>query len=69
MGYFAEQALDLLNPDLTIEEQLQKDFPGESIGTLRNLAGAFQFQGTTPTRRSDRSPAARRRGSCSRTCC
>ncbi len=45
MGYFAQQALDLLQPDLTIEEQLQKDFPNESIGVLRNLAGAFQFSG------------------------
>jgi ATPase subunit of ABC transporter with duplicated ATPase domains len=45
MGYFAQQALDLLDPDLTIEEQLQHDFPHESIGVLRNLAGAFQFSG------------------------
>jgi len=45
MGYFAQQSLDLLDPDLTIEEQLQKDFPNESIGVLRNLAGAFQFSG------------------------
>jgi ATPase subunit of ABC transporter with duplicated ATPase domains len=45
MGYFAQQALDLLDPDLTIEEQLQKDFPQESPGVLRNLAGAFQFSG------------------------
>ena len=45
MGYFAQQALDLLNPDLTIAEQLQHDFPHESIGALRNLAGAFQFSG------------------------
>ena len=45
MGYFAQQALDLLDPDLTIEEQLQKDFPQESIGALRSLAGAFQFSG------------------------
>src|SRR5690349_8315246 len=45
LGYFAQQALDLLDPDLTIEEQLQKDFPHESIGALRNLAGAFQFSG------------------------
>ena len=45
MGYFAQQALDLLDPDLTIEEQLQKDFPNESLGVLRNLAGAFQFSG------------------------
>src|SRR5204862_2424806 len=45
MGYFSQQALDVLNPDLTIEEQLQHDFPHESIGALRNLAGAFQFSG------------------------
>ena len=45
MGYFAQQALELLDPDLTIDEQLQRDFPRESIGSLRNLAGAFQFSG------------------------
>ncbi|TAK17013.1 MAG: ABC-F family ATP-binding cassette domain-containing protein [Acidobacteria bacterium] len=45
MGYFAQQSLQLLDPDLTIWEQLQKDFPGESIGALRSLAGAFQFSG------------------------
>src|SRR5438309_3507845 len=27
MGYFAQQALDLLDPDLTSQEQLQRDFP------------------------------------------
>jgi len=43
MGYFSQQALDVLDADLTIEEQLEKDFPHESIGALRNLAGAFQF--------------------------
>ena len=45
MGYFAQQSLELLDPDLTIEEQLQKDFPLEAIGALRGLAGAFQFSG------------------------
>src|SRR5438105_9711188 len=45
MGYFAQQSLDVLDPDLTIEEQLRKDFPEESIGALRSLAGAFQFSG------------------------
>lgn len=45
MGYFSQQALDLLDPDRTIDEQLQHDFPHESIGVLRNLAGAFQFSG------------------------
>jgi ATPase subunit of ABC transporter with duplicated ATPase domains len=45
MGYFAQQALDLLDPELTVEEQLQKDFPHEGVGVLRSLAGAFQFSG------------------------
>ena len=45
VGYFAQQSLDVLDPNLTIEEQLFKDFPNESIGVLRNLAGAFQFSG------------------------
>lgn len=45
MGYFAQQSLDLLDPDLTVWEQIQKDFPLESIGTLRSLLGAFQFSG------------------------
>jgi ATPase subunit of ABC transporter with duplicated ATPase domains len=45
MGYFAQVSLDLLDADLTVEEQLRQDFPTESIGALRNLAGAFQFSG------------------------
>jgi ATPase subunit of ABC transporter with duplicated ATPase domains len=45
LGYFSQQALDLLDPDLTIDEQLQRDFPQESVGSLRKLAGAFQFSG------------------------
>ena len=45
MGYFAQQSLDVLSPDLTVAEQLQQDFPQDSIGALRNLAGAFQFSG------------------------
>ena len=45
MGYFAQQSLDLLDPALTVVEQLQADFPREGIGVLRTLAGAFQFCG------------------------
>jgi ATPase subunit of ABC transporter with duplicated ATPase domains len=45
LGYFAQQALDLLDPDLTIWEQMEQDFPQESTGVLRNLLGAFQFSG------------------------
>jgi ATPase subunit of ABC transporter with duplicated ATPase domains len=45
MGYFAQQSLDLLDPALTLFEQVQKDFPLETQGTLRALLGAFQFSG------------------------
>ena len=45
VGYFAQQSLDLLDPELTVWEQMQKDFPLESIGVLRSLLGAFQFSG------------------------
>jgi ATPase subunit of ABC transporter with duplicated ATPase domains len=45
MGYFAQQSLDVLNPDITVIDQLQNDFPQEGLGTLRSLAGAFQFSG------------------------
>src|SRR5262249_53612430 len=45
MAYFAQQSLDVLGAGLTVEEQLRQDFPNESIGVLRNLAGAFQFSG------------------------
>ena len=45
MGYFAQQSLDVLDPELTIMEQLQKDFSQDGIGALRTLAGAFQFSG------------------------
>ena len=45
MGYFAQQSLDVLDPELTVFEQVQKDFPQDGIGALRTLAGAFQFSG------------------------
>jgi ATPase subunit of ABC transporter with duplicated ATPase domains len=45
MGYFSQQSLDVLDPDLTIIEQLQGDFPKDTLGSLRSLAGAFQFSG------------------------
>jgi len=45
MGYFAQQSLDLLDPNRTLFEQMQHDFPLETQGTLRALLGAFQFSG------------------------
>ena len=45
VGYFAQQSLDTLDPELTVLEQVQKDFPMEGLGVMRNLLGAFQFMG------------------------
>jgi len=45
MGYFAQQSLDVLDPELTVIEQLQRDFPQDGLGALRSLVGAFQFSG------------------------
>jgi ATPase subunit of ABC transporter with duplicated ATPase domains len=45
LGYFSQQALELLDADVTVLEQLQRDFPHDGIGALRNLLGAFQFSG------------------------
>ena len=45
MGYFAQHSLDVLDPGLTVIDQLQKDFPMDGAGSLRSLAGAFQFSG------------------------
>src|SRR5271166_5998648 len=36
MGYFAQQSLDVLDPELTIIEQLQKDFPQDGLGALQD---------------------------------
>ncbi len=46
VGYFAQQSLELLDPTLTVFEQLQSAFPTEGQGVLRNLLGAFQFSGS-----------------------
>jgi ATPase subunit of ABC transporter with duplicated ATPase domains len=45
LGYFAQAALDVLDADLTVSEQMQQDFPHDGIGALRSLLGAFQFSG------------------------
>ncbi len=45
LGYFSQQALDLLDPELTVLEQIQRDFPAAGLGALRALVGAFQFSG------------------------
>jgi ATPase subunit of ABC transporter with duplicated ATPase domains len=45
MGYFAQHAMETLDPNDTVVESLQRPFPTASLGQLRNLAGAFGFSG------------------------
>ncbi len=45
LGYFAQQALELLDPETTVLGQIAKDFPMESVSAVRSLLGAFQFSG------------------------
>ncbi|MCB9755938.1 MAG: ABC-F family ATP-binding cassette domain-containing protein [Myxococcales bacterium] len=45
LGYFAQHSMELLDPQSTVLEQLQRAFPRASQGSLRNLLGAFGFSG------------------------
>jgi len=45
MGYFAQHAMEILDPQKNVFEQLQDAFPLATIGSLRSLAGCFGFSG------------------------
>ena len=45
LGYFAQHAMELLDKDSTVWEQLISRHPKASIGSLRTLAGVFGFSG------------------------
>jgi ATPase subunit of ABC transporter with duplicated ATPase domains len=45
MGYFAQHAMDLLDGERTVFQQLEETFPQASQGSLRSLAGCFGFSG------------------------
>ena len=45
MGYFAQHAMDVLDGDRTVFEQLQDSFPQAGQAPLRALAGCFGFSG------------------------
>ena len=44
-GYFSQYFGETLNPSNTIFEEMETILPGESVGTIKNLLGAFQFSG------------------------
>jgi ATPase subunit of ABC transporter with duplicated ATPase domains len=45
VGYFAQHAMELLNPEKTVWDTLVARFPNASIGSLRTLGGVFGFGG------------------------
>ncbi len=45
MGYFAQHAMELIDPALTVFENLQNAHPLASRGSLHNILGAFGFSG------------------------
>ncbi len=45
MGYFAQHAMDLLDGERTVFEELEYTFPQAGTGSLRTLAGCFGFSG------------------------
>jgi ATPase subunit of ABC transporter with duplicated ATPase domains len=45
LGYFSQNALDLLDPDVTVWQQIDHAFPVASTPSKRSLLGAFDFPG------------------------
>jgi ATP-binding cassette subfamily F protein 3 len=43
VGYFSQSALDVLDPNKTIYDEVADRIPGATIGFVRNLLGAFMF--------------------------
>jgi ATPase subunit of ABC transporter with duplicated ATPase domains len=45
LGYFAQSALEVLDPELTVWEQIDHAFPLATTPSKRSLLGAFDFPG------------------------
>jgi ATPase subunit of ABC transporter with duplicated ATPase domains len=45
LGYFAQHAMEVLDPTRTVFQTLEDAFPLANIGSLRTLAGCFGFSG------------------------
>jgi ATP-binding cassette subfamily F protein 3 len=51
VGYFSQNSLDVLDPKLTILEEVHARIPNSTIGYVRNLLGAFKFSGDEADKR------------------
>ncbi len=45
IGYFSQNSLDVLNPNLTVVDEVHGRIPNANLGYVRNLLGAFKFSG------------------------
>jgi ATPase subunit of ABC transporter with duplicated ATPase domains len=45
MAYFAQHAMELLDPEKSVVETLRSAFPLATVGSMRSLAGGFGFSG------------------------
>ncbi len=45
LGYFAQSALEILDPNVTVWEQIDHAFPTATISSKRTLLGSFDFPG------------------------
>jgi ATPase subunit of ABC transporter with duplicated ATPase domains len=52
LGYFAQHAMEILNPDQTVLETLEAAYPKASLGSLKALLGAFGFSGDDVDKRT-----------------
>ena len=51
LGYFAQHAMELLDPDATVIDTLRASFPLATMGSMKALAGAFGFSGDEADKR------------------
>ena len=51
LGYFSQHAMEVLDPRKTVFETVQDAMPLANIGVIRNLLGAFLFQGDSVDKR------------------
>jgi ATPase subunit of ABC transporter with duplicated ATPase domains len=51
LGYFAQDAMEILESDATVYQTLESAFPEATVGSLRTLAGCFGFSGDETLKR------------------
>ncbi len=47
MAYFAQHAMEVLKPGVSVIDTVQNQFPTSNLGVIRTLLGAFGFSGDT----------------------